>query len=542
MVAPKLRGVLTDHASDQKRLFQLLNQWKQNIDCKSRAGRKLKTLTVDQQLYALTSYLDNTATTVSNWRSLLSDQQAAIMHDAWLALTAQIGEAEFQKLRIDEQLEVDFIAWAGCCMHKELNAVKGGASRMAAEWEELGSKPLIVLLNKYESIRNARGMNEQLMRGGIKLAYLAGAIFNNKDNKKGYQSSVDNFFEQHFGYSTRFTDISNTRYGSYCNAAMMLIVHLEKYKQLVCIVCLAKSTPGFNNIESNVLNGLEDIPTLTELVVLVLYAQAIGAKTSAATGALDGQSWDRPDVIYNILSLVPILPDIQPILVAFFWGALQTWERFTSEFETSGQVTQATKRQRESAWMPATNDISEGALGQCRQMLRRAPTMSDHQRNARVMWSHNDTHSWAKQTLTSEDKTYIRQEARCIDASGDNKKQRANMNAALEERAAAGKVKQEKSMARQEEMKLKLAGVQLRLYATYDELFKMKVSDLDLQIDKLQEMGDKEGAKVKEILAGLERRRAPDIPVTEDVQMESEHTESVLPDDIELYHPDKVVF
>ncbi|KAH7334604.1 hypothetical protein B0J17DRAFT_721003 [Rhizoctonia solani] len=514
------------------------------------------------------------------------------MHDAWLALTAQIGEAEFQKLRIDEQLEVDFIAWAGCCMHKELNAVKGGASRMAAEWEELGSKPPIVLLNKYESIRNARGMNEQSMRGGIKLAYLAGTIFNNKDNKKGYQSSVDNFFEQHFGYSTRFADISNTRYGSYCNAAMMLIVHLEKYKQLVCIVCLAKSTPGFNNIESNVLNGLEDIPTLTELVVLVLYAQAIGrpyikyvrnshlnaltlgpfhdrvkqhcrtiilnpnlligAETSAATGALDGQSWDRPDVIYNILLLVPILPDIQPILVAFFWGALQTWEQFTSEFETSGQVTQATKRQRESAWMPATNDISEGALGQCRQMLWRAPTMSDHQQNAQVMWSHNDTHSWAKQTLTSEDKTYIRQEARHINASGDNKKQRANMNAALEEQAVAGKVKQEKSMARQEEMKLKLAGVQLRLYATYNELFKMKVLDLDLQIDKLQEMGDKEvrakstlrnkGAKVKEILAGLEQRRAPDIPVTEDVQMESEHTESVLPDNIELYHPDEVVF
>ena len=141
------------------------------------------------------SYLDNATTTVSNWRELPSEQQAALMHDAWLTLTTQIGEAKFQKLSIDEQLEVNFLAWAGCCMHKELNAVKGGTSQMAAAWEELGLKPPIPLLNKYESIGKAKGTNEQLLQGSIKLAYLAGATFNNKDDKKGYQSIVDNFFE-----------------------------------------------------------------------------------------------------------------------------------------------------------------------------------------------------------------------------------------------------------------------------------------------------------------------------------------------------------
>ncbi|KAH7341730.1 hypothetical protein B0J17DRAFT_531171, partial [Rhizoctonia solani] len=89
----------------------------------------------------------------------------------------------------------------------------------------------------------------------------------------------------------------------------------------------------------------------------------IGAETSTATGALDGQPWDRPDVIYNILLLIPILLDIKPILLAFFWGALPTWEQFTSEFETSRLVAQATEKQLKSTWIPATNDISEGALG-----------------------------------------------------------------------------------------------------------------------------------------------------------------------------------
>ncbi|CUA68013.1 hypothetical protein RSOLAG22IIIB_07692 [Rhizoctonia solani] len=553
-------------------------------------------MTVDQQLYALTCYLDNAAGSVDNWRTLPSEQQAAMMHDTWFALAAQIGKDEFQKLSLDEQLEVDFLAWASCCMHKELNTVKGGTLQMATAWEELGLTPPIALLNKYESLGNTKGVNKQLMQGAIKIARLTGAIFNNKDDKKGYQSTVDNFLEHHLGYSSRFADVSNTRYGSHCDAAMMLILHLEKYKQLMGIICLAKSTPGFNNLESNVLNGLEDIPTLTELTILVLYAQAIGrpyikhvrssrlnaltlgpfheqvkqhcraiisnpdlltgAKTSAATGALDGKPWDRPDVICNVLSLIPILPNIQPILVAFFWRALQTWERFTSEFETDGLVAQATEKQRKSTWIPTTNDISKGALGQCRQMLQHAPTMTDNQRNARTMWLHNNTYNWAKETITTKDKAYIRKEARHIDGSGGNKNLQIEMNSVLAEQAAAGKAKQEKSTIRQETKRSKLAGVQLIQHATYNELINMKVSDLDLQIDKLQVVGDKhvhpkstlrkKDAKVKEILAGIEQRQSLDVTVISDLQndgdLESESAKLTLPKDMELYHPEDVVF
>ncbi|CUA67556.1 Eukaryotic translation initiation factor 3 subunit A [Rhizoctonia solani] len=555
-------------------------------------AKKLKTMTVDEQLYELTKYLDNATSTVDNWRTLPPDQQAVIMHDAWLALAAEIGEAEFRRLGSEEQLDIDFLAWAGCCMHKELNAVKGGASQMANAWENLGLKPPTPLLNKYETTGIAKARSEQPTRGGIKLASLAGALFNNKDDKKGHQSSHT------IGYSSRFPATSNTRYGSYCDAAMVLILHLDKYVELVRIICYAKSAPGFNNIELNVLNGLQDIPTLTELVVLALYAQAIGLPyikfvrsahlnaltlgpfheqvkrhcqaiisnpnlliglgASAATGALDGRPWDRPDVVYNILSLTPILPDIQPILVAFFQGALKTWERFTSEFKTDGVVNQASETQRQSAWIPATNDLSEGALGQCRQMLRRAPTMSDNQRNARAMWPHNNTHNWAKQNLTKEDEAYIRSEARNIDESGDNKKLRAEMNAALarEERAEVGKARQAKSMARQEATKSKLAGIVLKDNATYNELLKMKVSELDLQIDKLREAGDKsvrpkstlrnKDAKIKEILGGLARRKEVESTERNDNEppeyMETEDLEHGLPEDVELFHPDEVIF
>jgi hypothetical protein len=36
-----------------------------------------------------------------------------------------------------------------------------------------------------------------------------------------------------------------------------------------------KDRPGFTNMEQNVYCGLQDIPTLTELAVLALYAQAV---------------------------------------------------------------------------------------------------------------------------------------------------------------------------------------------------------------------------------------------------------------------------
>ncbi|CUA76255.1 hypothetical protein RSOLAG22IIIB_12161 [Rhizoctonia solani] len=423
MVAPKIRGVLTDHAADQKRFHELLKQWKQGCDREVRALHKLKTMSVEEQLAALTSHLDNATRSISDWRTLPSDKQAALMHDAWFALAIKIGEAEFQKLSEETQFDVDFLAWAGCCMHKELNAVKGGVSQMALAWNTNGLTPPIALNNKSATEWAAIFHNEKAPRGAVKLASLAGALFKNKDDKKGYQKTVDNYFEKTFGYSNRFPDTSNTRYGSYCDAATELILHTGTYIKLMETLRDAKVALEFTNIESNLFRGLHDIPTLTELAVMALYAQAIGRPylrtvrstalnaldlgsfhnrvkhcqaiieepelliapdASPSRGTLDGGLWDRPELMY-LLWLSHKLPNLRTVLVAFFTGALRSWERFTSEFDAGGTIAQATQKQRQSAWVSPTNDISEGSLGQCRQMLRRAPTMTDNQINARMM-------------------------------------------------------------------------------------------------------------------------------------------------------------
>ncbi|KAG8695813.1 hypothetical protein FRC11_001194 [Ceratobasidium sp. 423] len=184
--------------------------------------------------------------------------------------------------------------------------------------------------------------------------------------------------------------------------------------------------------------------------------------------------------------------------------------------------------------------------------------MTDEQFNARVMWKRNETEKWAKEMLTEEDEMFVRREARNLVASGASKVRRMAANKELEERAE-GRAKQAKRDARLSSAKQKLAQVVLVEDATYESLQKMKVQDVDKQVDKLRETGDKavraksmlsnKHAKIKEILGGLERRKSATHIDIEGVDSGSSHmdmdgnsdTES-FPDDAELYRTGEVVF
>jgi len=121
-----------------------------------------------------------------------------------------------------------------------------------------------------------------------------------------------------------------------------------------------KENPELTNLEKNVYMGLQDVPTLTELAVLTLYAQAIshpymravrkpGYKqvnmldlgplhanvqshlqkiiqdssillASEATyelGAMDGKLWHNTTAMHAVHKLIPTLPHLKPVLVAF---------------------------------------------------------------------------------------------------------------------------------------------------------------------------------------------------------------------------------
>ncbi|KAG8796107.1 hypothetical protein FRC12_004859 [Ceratobasidium sp. 428] len=144
--------------------------------------------------------------------------------------------------------------------------------------------------------------------------------------------------------------------------------------------------------------------------------------------------------------------------------------------------------------------------------------MTDNQRNARVMWRKNNTYGWSQQTLTGGDAAYIRHEARLLDASGEERKTREEINSTLEERATANRARKEKTDLRKSATKEKLNQVLLLENHSYEALSALRVKDLDLQIDKLREQGDSntpakstvrtKEAKVKAIMATFERRKS----------------------------------
>ena len=128
------------------------------------------------------------------WDTVLDDeQQARIQQAACTTLCRELGEKVFEKLSVEEQRTADFYVWAGCCMHKELNSVKGATNAMTSFWGSRSITGPRKLLNKDNLAAVMAGTSEASARtldvsigGVIKLTSLAGVLFNHKDDKKGH--------------------------------------------------------------------------------------------------------------------------------------------------------------------------------------------------------------------------------------------------------------------------------------------------------------------------------------------------------------------
>lgn len=346
---------------------------------------------------------------------------------------------------------------------------------MSKSWEKLGIPGPIKLMNKDNAAAAAAGPSTAQKRaeavseeGAVKLTSLAGAIFNHKDQKKGQQDSLNWFMENKLGYTVKFPDTSNVRFQSHCKAAAELIVNLELYIQFLELVKDKKEKRNFNHMEKNVYAGLKNKPTETELRVLTLYSLGLshpymrqvrgpdrkydnaldlgplhdkvkahckaiisnpdlllGDDASYELGSLDGQQWHRPEAFYAAKARMGDFPHLRGALVAFFEGALETWERLTSEFATDGHIATSSGMDRARSWMKTTNDDNEGLLGQLRTGSRDAPNMSLHQRNSRVMLKKNNTDEYIQAGLSHPSaQEFLHAEARRVDSSGLEKKRR----------------------------------------------------------------------------------------------------------------------
>lgn len=149
-------------------------------------------------------------------------------------------------------------------------------------------------------------------------------------------------------------------------------------------------------------------------------------------------------------------------------------------------------------------------------MLRRMPSLTDNQRNARVMWSQNDTRRFVKDHFTESDHAFVRSEARRVDRSGAAKKTRSDLNRAFIERVKTNEARQAKASEKRAANKRRLDQIKILEGATRERLSQLTVQALNEQLEKLRETDQEtptkstirtKESKVSEVLKALERRK-----------------------------------
>ncbi|KDQ25108.1 hypothetical protein PLEOSDRAFT_1078957 [Pleurotus ostreatus PC15] len=478
--AKKLRGMNGDHATVEKCTAAAMEQWKR-AEVMAELG---ETVCLEKDLAELgaimrewTAKKIEDAGGITAWTALSPEEQAVRDVAMMQALVTSLGKEALEKLPAEDRQNLTLFIWCGCCMHKDQNSFKGGNIEMMAAWAKHNLVPPIMLANKANAAIVQRVLTpeksnqpitdtelaalEALTFGGAKTTALAGAIFSNKDDKKGQGDMHVDYFALITGTSRRFPQTNNTRFGSHGEAAEVLLEHLDAYIAFLHLIRDKKKQPGWTNIESNVYKALHDVPTLTELAIMVLYTNAIthpymravrgqgtnatnaldlgplhrrvcehiqriiedpdlllGPSASFCEGSLDGLEWENKASMDAVFRLQPRLPNIKILLVGFLKGALPTWVRFSAEFAPDGLIDTASATEKELAWMPSTNDANEGALGSYRVYLRNRPRTTQERYNALTTFHQNEGQAFMDATFADVDHTFVMREARARDTSG----------------------------------------------------------------------------------------------------------------------------
>ena len=508
--------MVTDHAPDQLKLAGLLREWKVECDHEMRGYQALSSVPVSDLVGLVMEENERMMEEVGGlgaWSRLPPQTRDELAEGVLRQCRVQLGERAYQALSEEDKQLADLFIWSGCGMHKDLNAVKGGCRRMVTVWSNPDSLPPIKLLNKekaaaahlVETGRRAEPMNMDGVdadRGAVKLTRLVGALVNHKDDKKGYHDLFQHFCHAVIHHQVKFPDTSNTRYQCYCNAATELIVNRTLYTDFIAFIEYSKTTPGLNHLERNILAGLNDLPTRTELAVLSLYSQSIsipyirhirgspatnhldlapfhdhlkqhcqaiikspnlliGLDVKHETATLDEQPWQDKAAIDSILESRNDLPNLQDALVLFFEGALKTWQQFTPEFQPDSDAMLATQEERARAWRPSTNDDNESGCARVRSMLRIAPNMTELQLKARVVGEGNKTDQWMMDNMDEDTEMgqFIRTETRRLDESRRHQCQNTKNVEAKIQRSMGRREKKERREQEMQEKKEKLSKV-----------------------------------------------------------------------------------
>ncbi|KAF7318204.1 hypothetical protein HMN09_00328700 [Mycena chlorophos] len=476
----KNTGLHTDHAPDQKKLAQLMEKLKIDCEREIRGEKAIQAGSKEAELLQIIR-CDTTAIGEAGgfdaWSALSEDERQRRSAAKWKEACRQRGEEEVSRLNPEERRLASLWVWAGCCMHKELNATKAGSAGLTAYWLKHNlSSPMKHFNRDNDMARRWGGQAaehaEAVSVGGAdKTAYAAGCIFgrNRRSRAFGQQDSAKARWLDLFGYSIAIPDTSANRFQSKCRVAEILILHYTDFIAFLLDIKDGKESRAFNHMEQNLYNALHCPETLQELAVFALINQAVNAPYASATrggtttshlelgplhnqlkshlqkiqrnpellfgpsatyetATLDGQPWERPEVIYRIQSVAPGMPHLAGLIVSWCEHTLPKWDEFTTEFVENGPIAVLSEEERRLAWMRASNCENEGQLGLSKRELQANPTLTLDIFNARLMHRKNDVGRWLADMAVRDPKmstrfhAYTRKKARIQASAGNHRK------------------------------------------------------------------------------------------------------------------------
>ncbi|KAH8826174.1 hypothetical protein DL96DRAFT_1805498, partial [Flagelloscypha sp. PMI_526] len=558
----KAKGMLSDHASVEKSKAEKFGEAK-HLDAIRELGEKQLEAMIPEDLrrFMHESYVEKVenAGGFEVWAKMDATEVAHRDLVQFQVLTERLGQTVYDSLDEDERAALDLFLWAGCCSHKDQNSFDGGNRAMMAAYSEFNMPKPVPLANKANAAFVARALdpsrgNKPLSKeeqdavlatthGGYKFANLVGMLCENKDDKRGLGDVyLNHMMSLYPDDAHRFSRVHNSRFQSVGEAAADIIQFYDGLVLLLGDVRDGKTKASLTNLEHNILKGLQDDATLSELCILLIYhnlvsspymSQVRGLGTDGLN-ALDlgplhrdvvnhcqsiGDSADRflEDLIDTNNSMEEIsyrwsfgkhLNFVRPqameaaatfirnrldkevvkcLLVAFFAGSKRTWERFSAEFASGGLIDHASAAQRLAAWMPATNDHNEGILGLLRRILRLYPRLGLHQFNSIHMWkfNHTDNFMWHSPLWADNDWEALKKSARERLAS---KPEQARRKAEAQHRKQVVEIHRKQMQERADKQDRKAeARVELLSkvvpFTAANVNDKVRNTDLDLQID-----------------------------------------------------------
>lgn len=511
-IGRKATGYSADHAADQLKLSRELCAHKLSCDHQLRGEEAIKLKSEGEIKEVVDQKFCDILAEISDWKGWEThsrEDQEKLFERLINEVHIHFGKLALAELPERLQRIAGLWRWSGCCMHKDLNTFKGGAVRLSAFWKKARLKGPVKLLSREKEEREELGIGttdhepNKSSGGAAKLADLVGALIRNRDETKGCPDKFRTYSWDHLGYEISFPDTSNTRYQCYGEAATELIQRLDFYTDFLIQHGKSKRrAAGLNHMEMNILKGLMDPMTHTELAVFALYSEAIsrpyaatvrgsfnehknaldlgpihlqiithidilignpdlliGDHTSYETGALYRTRWEDA-VINHIHSIRDRLPHLRQALVAFLRGARVKWVDFTKEFSDGSAIANSTAEERLLSHRSPTNDHSEGAVASNNGWSRHAPSMKTHQKNARLFIQLNgpDIETFFHE-LPEPDRAFARKKAREMDAAKLPAKEReaqarANREAVEEEQREAARLKEHRETKEAEECRM----------------------------------------------------------------------------------------